>query len=82
MHPGAPWAGVVRLECAADIPAAAAIELANLSQALLPRYASIEYKDTRAPQNLVPVAGLERELRRHLGNPVLLGRALRVASAS
>ncbi|KFG01297.1 hypothetical protein IQ62_08500 [Streptomyces scabiei] len=80
--PGAPWAGIVRLECAADIPAAAAIELANLSQALLPRYASIEYKDTRAPQNLVPVAGLERELRRHLGNPILLSRALRVASAS
>lgn len=80
--PGAPWAGIVRLECAADIPAATAIELANLSQALLPRYASIEYKDTRAPQNLVPVAGLERELRRHLGNPILLSRALRVASAS
>ncbi|MGW4888153.1 hypothetical protein [Streptomyces murinus] len=79
--PGAPWAGIVRLECAADIPAAVAIELANLSQALLPRYASIEYKDTRAPQNLVPVAGLERELRRHLGNPILLSRALRVAAA-
>ncbi|WP_326782753.1 hypothetical protein [Streptomyces sp. NBC_00151] len=79
--PGAPWAGVVRLECAADITIPDAIELANLSQVVLPRYASIEYKDTRAPQNLVPVAGLERELRRHLGNPVLLSRALRVASA-
>ncbi|MFE2992320.1 hypothetical protein [Streptomyces sp. NPDC059262] len=79
--PGAPWAGVVRLECAASISVSEAIELANLSQALLPRYASIEYKDTRAPQNLVPVAGLERELRRRMGNPVLLSRALRVAAA-
>ncbi|MER5905139.1 hypothetical protein ABT150_34515 [Streptomyces mirabilis] len=79
--PGAPWAGVVRLECAADISASEAIELANLSQVVLPRYASIEYKDTRAPQNLVPVAGLERELRRRMGNPVLLSRALRVAAA-
>lgn len=80
--PGAPWAGVVRLECPADIPTAEAIALANLSQLVMPRYASCEYKDTRAPQNLVPVAGLERELRRRLGNPVLLSRALRVAAAS
>lgn len=80
--PGAPWAGVVRLECAADIPKAEAIALANLSQLVLPRYASCEYKDPRAPQNLVPVAGLERELRRRLGDPVLLSRALRVAAAT
>jgi hypothetical protein len=80
-RPGAPWAGVVRLECAADIPSNDAIALANLSQLLLPRYASTEYKDPRAPQNLVPVAGLEKELRRRLGDPVLLSRALRVAAA-
>lgn len=80
--PGAPWAGVVRLECAADIPTAKAIALANLSQLVLPRYASCEYKDPRAPQNLVPVAGLERELRRRLGDPLLLSRALRVAAAT
>ncbi|MFD7626629.1 hypothetical protein ACFV7Q_11450 [Streptomyces sp. NPDC059851] len=81
-RPGPPWAGVVRLECAADIPAAEAIALADLSQLVLPRYASCAYKDARAPQNLVPVAGLERELRRRLGNPVLLSRALRMAAAS
>jgi hypothetical protein len=80
-RPGAPWVGVVRVECAANMPAADAVALANLSQAVLPRYASCEYKDTRAPQNLVPVAGLERELRRRLGNPALLSRALRVAAA-
>ena len=46
---------------------AEAIALADLSQAVLPRFASAEYKDPRAPQNLYPVAGLERELRRRLG---------------
>lgn len=79
--PGGPWAGVVRVECSADMRASDAIRLATLSQQMLPRYASCEYKDTRAPQNLVPVAGLERELRRRLGNPMLLARALRIAAA-
>ena len=78
--PGAPWAGIVRLECSADIPAADAIGLAGLSQAVLPRFASTEYKDSRAPQNLYPIGGLERELRRRLGDPAVLYRALRQAS--
>ena len=78
--PGAPWAGVVRVECSADIPSADAIGLANLSQAVLPKYASCEYKDTRAPQNLVPVGGLERQLRHLLGHPGVLTRALRIAA--
>jgi hypothetical protein len=78
--PGAPWAGIVRLECSGDIPAAEAIALADLSQVALPRFASTEYKDSRAPQNLYPIGGLERELRRRLGDPALLYRALRQAS--
>jgi hypothetical protein len=80
-RPGSPWAGVVRVECSAELAAPAAIELARLSQVALPRYASAEYKDTRAPQNLYPIAGLERQLRRRLGNPALLYRALRVAAS-
>lgn len=80
-RPGAPWTGIVRIECSADLPTSEAVELANLSQLVLPRYASTEYKDTRAPQNLVPIAGLERELRRRLGHAGLLTRALRVAAA-
>jgi hypothetical protein len=79
-RPGAPWAGVARLECSADIPASEAVALANLSQALLPRFASTEYKDSRAPQNLYPIGGLERELRRRLGDPALLYRALKKAA--
>lgn len=74
---GAPWAGIVRVECSADLAAAEAVELAHLSQAVLVRYASSEIKDPRAPQNLYPIAGLERELRRRLGNPQILHRSLR-----
>lgn len=74
---GAPWAGVVRVECSADLTAAAAVDLAYLSQSVLVRYASSPIKDPRAPQNLYPIAGLERELRRRLGHPQLLHRSLR-----
>ena len=77
---GAPWAGVVRIECAAELTAADAVALANLSQETLCRYASVEFKDSRAPQNLFPIAGLERALRRRLGDPALLYRALRTAA--
>ncbi|HEY6424468.1 MAG TPA: hypothetical protein VIY28_14715 [Pseudonocardiaceae bacterium] len=77
--PGAPWAGIVRLECSATLNAADAIDMAWLSQATLCRYASAEYKDTRAPQNLYPIAGLERQLRRRLGDATVLYRGLRRA---
>lgn len=73
---GAAWAGVVRVECSADLPVADVVRLADLSQATLCRYASVEYKDARAPQNLFPVAGLERHLRRRLGDRGVLYRAL------
>lgn len=79
--PGAPWAGIVRVECSADLPTPAAILLADQSQTTLCRYASTEYKDKRAPQNLYPIGGVERQLRRRLGDPALLYRALREAAA-
>jgi hypothetical protein len=81
-RPGAPWAGIVRVECSAELAAADAVALAARSQVTLPRFASTEYKDSRAPQNLYPIAGLERELRRRLGEPNLLYRALRRAAAA
>lgn len=77
---GAPWSGVVRIECAADLPVDEVTRLAGLSQRSLGRFASASYKDSRAPQNLYPIAGLERELRRRLGDPRLLYRALREAA--
>ena len=79
---GAPWAGVVRVECGPDLDAERAAALADVSQMTLPRYASVEYKDARAPQNLYPIAGLERALRRRLGQPSVLYRALRRAAAA
>ena len=78
--PGAPWAGVVRLECSAELDVAAAVALAGRTQVTLARYASAGYKDSRAPQNLYPIAGLERALRRRLGDAGVLYRALRAAA--
>ncbi|OHV37569.1 hypothetical protein BCD49_16250 [Pseudofrankia sp. EUN1h] len=79
-RPGAPWAGVARVECRADLALDEAVALADLSQAVLPRFASQEFKDGRAPQNLYPIAGLERALRRRLGDAQLLYRSLRRAA--
>lgn len=77
---GASWAGVVRVECWAETPVGEAVDLAAGSQVMLGRFASVEYKDARAPQNLYPIAGLERELRRRLGDQRLLSRAIRSAA--
>jgi hypothetical protein len=78
---GAPWAGIVRIECSPDLTPEQAIELADLSGATLPRFASSAYKDPRAPRNLVPIAGLERRLRGLLGDARVLHRALMLATA-
>jgi hypothetical protein len=77
---GAPWSGVVRIECPATLAAEEVTRLAGLSQRCLGRFASAAYKDSRAPQNLYPIAGLERELRHRLGDPQVLYRALRAAA--
>lgn len=76
-----PWAGVVRLEVPADLDVPDAIALLARAAGALPRYASKPHKEPRAPQNLYPIAGLERELRRRLGDEALLYRALRQAAA-
>lgn len=77
----APWAGVVRVECGADLPRAEVLTLAAQSQLVLPRHASEEFRDPRAPQNLNPVGGLEQQLRHRLGDPRLLYRSLQLTSA-
>ena len=77
---GGPMAGIVRCECSADVSTDVAVRLADWSAAALPRYASAAHKDARAPQNLYPIGGLERELRRRLGDSRLLYRALRSAA--
>jgi hypothetical protein len=77
-----PLSGVVRLELPGVGPAASAIDRADRVSAILPRFASQPHADPRAPQNLFPIAGLERHLRRLLGDPALLERDLRLASRS
>ena len=80
--PGGPWAGIVRCEASATLRAEQAIRLADRVAATLPRFASEPHKDPRAPQNLYPIGGLERELRHRLGDPAVIYRALRTASAA
>lgn len=71
------WAGIARLEATADLHIDMVIALANASAAVLPQMASSPHKDPRAPQNLTPIAGLERRLRNKLGDARLLLRNLR-----
>lgn len=67
-------AGLVRCELSAHTPVTEARRIANEVTALLPRFAGSP-ADPRTPQNLAPVAGLERRLRHHLGDETLLRRA-------
>jgi hypothetical protein len=76
------WWGVVRCEAAGELTLEDAVARADLVAATLPRFASQPHNDPRAPQNLHPIAGLERELKRRLGDPLLLERALRQAAAA
>ncbi len=80
--PSHPWAGIVRCEASADLPLADAVHRADLATATLPRFASKEHRDPRAPQNLTPIGELERALRRRLGDATLLFRSLRQAAAT
>lgn len=69
--------GIVRVETMADgVSLEEAVELADRTAGLLPAFAGPPYWDARAPQNLVPIAGLERQLRRTLGDPAFVRRAI------
>jgi hypothetical protein len=76
-----PLSGIVRCEVGAAVSPADAARFADSVARLLPGFASSPHKDPRAPQNLYPIAGLERELRRRLGDPKRAERALRQAAA-
>ncbi len=76
---GHSWTGIVRCEVAAAIGVTRAVEVAGSTAALLPSLASERHIDPRAPQNLVPISALERELRRRMGDQNLARRALLTA---
>ncbi len=73
--------GVVRCELPGIGTAADAVARADEVSATLPRFASRPHKEPRAPQNLYPIAGLESQLRRRLGDQQFLERTLRRAAA-
>jgi len=75
-----PWAGVVRCEVSTQLGVDRALQLADLTSCL-PRYASLPFWDSRSPQNLVPIATLERRLWHLLGDRELVLRRIRTAVA-
>jgi hypothetical protein len=73
------WHALVRCEAPAALGRDGAVRLADRSAAVLPAVGSEPHLDPRAPQNLVPIGALERELRHRLGDPGFVLRELRRA---
>jgi hypothetical protein len=76
---GHSWSGVVRCEASAALAKEDVVVIADRTAAVLPQVGSEPHVDPRAPQNLVPIAALERVLRRRLGDPAFVQRELRAA---
>jgi uncharacterized protein len=72
-----PWAGIARCEVSTTVGLPRAAGLADHLSHHLPRFASKAFWDTRAPQNLVPIASLERKLWSLLGDRELILRRIR-----
>lgn len=71
-------AGVVRLEMLARGGLARAQRRAEQLGVVLPRLRNYRHRDPRAPQNLIPIAMLERVLKHRLGDPALVQRRLKM----
>ncbi len=76
---GHSWSGIARCEASAVPGRDAVVVLADRSAAVLPLVASEGHIDPRAPQNLIPIGALEKELRHRMGDAGLVIRALRSA---
>ena len=70
------YAGLVRLEVKVGLGVENAVELLDQAAIKVSVLASRAPKDPRAPQNLIPVGGLERQLRHKLGDPKLVRRGI------
>jgi hypothetical protein len=68
--------GVVRLEAPAGRGLSEAGALADLSAREMRRFASDPMHDPRAPQNLIPIGGLEARLKHLLGDAAFVRRAV------
>jgi hypothetical protein len=71
-----PLAGLARIEVKASLGVQKAVALLDQAAAKVFALASRAPKDPRAPQNLIPLGGLERQLRRKLGDPQLIRRGI------
>jgi hypothetical protein len=78
---GHSWTGVVRCEVSSALSLERARLVADRTAAVLTEVGSEPHIDPRAPQNLIPIGALERQLRRRLGDPRIVYRALRSAVA-
>jgi hypothetical protein len=72
-----PFAGLVRLEVKASLGPTNAVALLDQAAVKVFALASRAPKDPRAPQNLIPIGGLERQLRHKLGDPQLILRRIK-----
>ena len=78
LEPSAPFYGgaaLLRVETPTQEPAEAS-KLADLSVSLFCTLASSPARDPRAPQNLIPLGGLEQWLGRHLGHGEVIRRRI------
>lgn len=73
--------GLIRAEIGST-DVAAARQVADLTTATIVRFASEGHKESRAPQNLYPIGGLERRLRHMLGDREMMVRGLRLAAGN
>ena len=79
-----PWlyslAGIVRLQAYASAQPEERLDevraLADWLALTLPRFASHQHQDPRAPQQLLPIRALEGELRRHMGDARVVRRRI------
>ena len=76
---GHSWSALARCEASAGLGIDVVAGLADRSAAVLPMVASEGHIDPRAPQNLIPIAALERDLKHRMGDAGLVLRALRTA---
>ncbi|WP_457599902.1 DNA double-strand break repair nuclease NurA [Hydrogenivirga sp.] len=68
--------GIARLEVSAGVSLSRAKELADMTAWIIPKFASAEFSDRRAPHNLTPIKHLENALRRRLGSQAIIRRVL------
>ncbi len=67
---------IARLEVPANLGIERTIEIANITATLIPKFASTEFNERRAPHNLLPIKYLENYLRRRLGSQSLIRRLI------